>query len=241
MLDISGLSKSYNGHAVLADLSFIVGDGETVAIVGRSGCGKTTLLKCIAGLIKPDGGRITFAAFPAGRQQVSLVFQQPYLLPWVNVEGNLKLPARIGKYDSNWQFILSHLALFGVSKYLKYFPHELSIGIAQRICLVRSLAEPHCVLLMDEPLSALDEITRMEIATTLSGLLADRSAMFVTHSIHDAVLLADRVLVIGGSPARILAEISIDLAQPRDSNMWSSERLLPYMQRVLNELEETGE
>lgn len=225
MIELSGVSRVFTGRSgsveALRDINLTVAKGEFVAIVGRSGCGKSTLLRLIAGLIPATSGQITVAGerVTRARRDIALLFQRPALLPWRSVLDNVLLPVEIFGWSKakHRARALELLNMVGLGGFEKRLPHELSGGMQQRVSLCRSLiAEPR-VMLMDEPFSALDAITREELSVELQRLHMETSAtiVFVTHSIDEAILLADRVVVLSPRPGRIRQILDIDIPRPR--------------------------
>jgi NitT/TauT family transport system ATP-binding protein len=211
----------------LREVDLDVRDGEFIALVGRSGCGKSTLLRLIAGLIPASAGRISIGgtAVTGPRQDVALMFQTPALLPWRTVADNVLLPVEMfgwSKREYRDQ-ALQLLDTVGLTHFEKRMPYELSGGMAQRVALCRALIQQPRVLLMDEPFSALDAITREELAIELQRIHMKQGAttVFVTHSISEAVLLADRVAVLTPRPGRILQVLDIDIPRPRSLGLTS--------------------
>jgi NitT/TauT family transport system ATP-binding protein len=234
VLSLEGVSLTYQPgrgdpvHA-LADVNFHLHDHEFVTVVGPSGCGKSTLLKLIAGLMMPTQGKVIFQDRLVDRphRDVGLVFQQPVLLKWRNVLGNVLLPVEylklpIKKYESRAMELLD---LVGLAGFEKKMPHQLSGGMQQRVSLARALIYDPKVLLMDEPFGALDAMTREEMSVELLRICEEsrKSVLFVTHSIPEAILLADRVIAMSPRPGRILADIQVDLPRPRKPEMEFSE------------------
>jgi NitT/TauT family transport system ATP-binding protein len=238
MLTIRDLTVSFGGLRVLDRISLTVGQGEVVSILGPSGCGKTTLLRCVAGLMNPSAGGISFVPNLPGGRQVSLAFQRPVLLDWLTVAENLRLPYRFGGGEPPGDAISASLSAFKLESFANYYPREISIGMAQRVCLARAMSENASLLLLDEPLSGLDEVTRRDVCVDLSKTLVDRSSLFVTHSIHDAVFLGHRVIVLSDRPTRVIAETMVDLPVPRSADLWLSDSLTPYLERVRDQLME---
>lgn len=237
MLSINNLSVNFGDLQVLDSISFSVGRNEIVSIIGPSGCGKSTLLRCIAGLISPSSGKVIFdSGEVSSLPQVSLVFQRPVLLEWLTIGENLRLPYKLGNREYDAKAVSDSLKAFNLEGFTDYFPREISIGMAQRVCLARAIAEDARLLLLDEPFSGLDEITRENVCIELSNTLKNRSAIFVTHSIHDAVFLGHRVIVLSQWPARISYEIAIDLPMPRTDDLWLSDKLNPYLTAIRNQM-----
>jgi NitT/TauT family transport system ATP-binding protein len=218
------LSKSFalkDGFVqALQDLTFSVREGEFISIVGPSGCGKTTLLKLIAGLLKPSTGSVVLNTVPGdGRPASALVFQEHGLFPWMTVLQNVAfgLETRGVGRDERHDRARAFIASVGLTPFASAFPHQLSVGMRQRVGIARAfLADPQ-LLLMDEPLGSLDAQTRLLLQEELLRLWTrSRSAVvYVTHDIEEAVLLGDRVLVLTGRPGRIQGEITVPLGRPR--------------------------
>lgn len=235
MIKLRNVSISFGELNVLEDISFYVNDKEIVSIVGPSGCGKTTLLRCIAGIINPNEGEITINKNNKNKnqRQASFVFQQPVLLEWLTMRENIFLPFELAGNEYDKKFIDNLLQDFGLINFQDYFPRNISTGMAQRACLVRAIAEDSKTLLLDEPFSGLDEITRQNICTDFSKIFINRSTVFVTHTIHDAVFLGDRVLVLGNKkPTKIAGVVEVKIQRPREKNLWLSEKLTSYIKHV---------
>ena len=221
MISLHSVSHTFGSVEALAGIDLEVGEHESVAVIGRSGCGKSTLLRLIAGLLTPPDGRITVAGEPVvkPRRDVSFMFQQPALLPWRSVLSNVLLPIEIFGFTRRAYRDRAHelLDLVGLGGFEKRLPHELSGGMRQRVSLCRSLIQSPRVMLMDEPFSALDAITRTELSEELQRVQLElpRTVVFVTHSIDEAVLLADRIVVLSPRPGRIHRSVDVDLPRPR--------------------------
>jgi NitT/TauT family transport system ATP-binding protein len=225
VIQLKHVSQVFNGrqgrvHA-LEDINLEVGRNEFVTLVGRSGCGKSTMLRMVAGLLQPTSGTITVAGEPVTkpRRDVSFMFQRPALLPWRNVLENVLLPVEILRLDKAPHLRRAHelLELVGLTGFEKRLPHELSGGMQQRVSLCRSLIQNPNVLLMDEPFSALDALTREELSVELQRIRMEQATtiVFVTHSIEEAVLLADRVVVLSARPGRLRKVVPVDIPRPR--------------------------
>ncbi|MDX3660559.1 ABC transporter ATP-binding protein [Streptomyces sp. ID05-26A] len=219
MIGLSGVSHSFDGVHALDGIDLEVGEHEFVAVIGRSGCGKSTLLRLVAGLLTPSHGRILVAGSPVTRprRDVSVMFQRPALLPWRTVLANVLLPIEIFGLGDHRERAHELLDLAGLGGFEQRLPHELSGGMQQRVSLCRSLIQSPRVMLMDEPFSALDAITRAELSLELQRvqLAQPRAVVFVTHSIDEAVLLADRIVVLSPRPGRIHRVVDVGLARPR--------------------------
>jgi NitT/TauT family transport system ATP-binding protein len=225
MIRLHDVSQTFDGRAgpveALRGISLEVDTGEFMAVVGRSGCGKSTLLRLVAGLLMPTRGAVFVDDVPVTRprRDIAMVFQRPALLPWRSVLDNVLLPIdlfgwRRSEYRHRGLELLEMVGLDGFSRRL---PHELSGGMQQRVALCRSLLVQPRAMLMDEPFSALDALTRAELSVQLQRIHMDHSAtiMFVTHSIDEAVLLADRVVVLTERPGQVRKIIDVDIPRPR--------------------------
>jgi NitT/TauT family transport system ATP-binding protein len=206
----------------LADISFTVAQHEFLAVLGPSGCGKSTILRIIAGLVKPTRGvaAINEAAISGPRDEIGIVFQRPTLLPWLNVLDNVTFPMR-HKYGrvtaKDKERGHEMLALVGLQDSARKRPEELSGGMQQRVGIARALLHDPDILLMDEPFSALDALTRDEMSLELLRIWAERpkTVLFITHSIPEAVLLADRILLLSPRPGRVQEVLPVELPRPR--------------------------
>jgi len=213
-----------DGRSILAlrDINLTVGALEFVSVVGPSGCGKSTLLRILAGLVTPLSGQVAVLGKPVGtrRQDVSLVFQRPALLPWLNIVDNVLFPLRhmsrpVGRAEIDRAMAL--LATMGIADFAKLQPRELSGGMQQRVSICRALITDPLLLLMDEPFAALDALTREELGSELSRVCAEtpKAVVFVTHSIAESVMLGDRVIAMSARPGRIRRDCAVSLARPR--------------------------
>jgi len=221
--EIDGVSAGYATGPVLAELSLRVDAGEVVAVTGRSGIGKTTLLRLLAGLVEPSAGRVRVlggAAADARRaKRLGLVAQDARLHPWLTVLANIELPLRVNVSASHDGAAAPRewLERAGLAAAAARYPHELSGGMRQRVALARALVTTPDLLLMDEPLASLDEITREEVRGEIVDLWSASgcAVVYVTHDLDEAVLVADRVVVLAGRPARIAGEVRVTLPRPR--------------------------
>ena len=223
-IDIEGVSHWFKQQGgvlqVLDSIDLQVQPGEFVALLGPSGCGKSTLLRLVAGLEPATIGRIAQDGVPITRPDPSriVVFQDPTLYPWRNVWDNvaLGLQAR-GLLKTQRSRVDDALALVGLTDSAKSFPHQLSGGMAQRVALARALVNDPQLLVLDEPLGKLDSLTRIAMQSELVNLWqrAGFSALLVTHDVEEALFLANRVIVLSDRPARIAAEVVVDLPYPR--------------------------
>jgi len=221
MLSISDIGKTYpNGTAALRDITLEIGAGEIAAVVGGSGCGKSTLLRLLSGLDHPTQGTIEVdgTRIVAPHPAVGIVFQEPRLLPWLTVERNVGFGldhlSRVERRDR----VYEALKRVGLAEYGPRWPRELSGGQSQRVAIARALVTRPSVLLLDEPFSALDAFTRVELQDHLLEIWADTrpTLVLVTHDIEEAVALASRVVVLRPFPGRIAHVSEVTLARPRD-------------------------
>jgi NitT/TauT family transport system ATP-binding protein len=243
MVRISALKKTFGELEAIRQLSFDVADGEFLSVLGPSGCGKSTLLMMIAGLIDPSAGeiRIKDAKVAGPRREVGVVFQSPVLLPWRTVLQNvlfpielLKLPRR--QYERR---AMDLLRMAKIDEFSGHLPRQLSGGMRQRVAICRALVHDPSILLMDEPFSALDAITRDEMAVELQRIWqANRkTVIFVTHSIREAAFLSDRVLDMARRPATIIDELPIDLPRPRSIAVTEDEAFNRLVRHLRNAIE----
>ncbi|MCS7179038.1 MAG: ABC transporter ATP-binding protein [Anaerolineae bacterium] len=223
---------------VLRDLSFQVAEGEFLTIIGPSGCGKTTLLRLIAGLARPVSGQILLRGQPISRpsRQVGFVFQKPALLPWRTTLENVALPLEVDGYSRKeaLQKARALLRWVGLEGFENASPAHLSGGMAQRVALARALIHDPSVLLLDEPFGSLDALTRETLARELARLWEERrgTVVMVTHSVSEAVFLADRVLVLTPRPATLAVEIPIPFPRPRDPSIMETPSFTALVRKV---------
>jgi NitT/TauT family transport system ATP-binding protein len=225
MISLVGVSRTFKTRRgrvdALDSVDLKIGQGEFVAIIGRSGCGKSTLLRIVAGLLPATTGQVLIddAVVTTPRKDVAMMFQRPALLPWRSVLANVMLPAEIMNLPRGRHLERAHhlLATVGLTGFEKRLPHELSGGMQQRVALCRALLPQPRILLMDEPFSALDALTREELAVELQNIHATLrpTTVFVTHSIQEAVLLADRVVVMSPRPGRVRKILDVRIPRPR--------------------------
>ncbi len=243
MIVVSSLEKTYatrgrtQVHA-LAGISVEIGAGEFITIVGQSGCGKTTLLKILAGLLQRSAGSVTLRGRPVDEpsRDIGIVFQDPVLLPWRTVFDNVMLPVEVlgleGKASANRAREL--LGLVGLAGFEDKYPHELSGGMRQRVAIARALVHDPSLLLMDEPFGALDAMTREFMNLELLRIWKEsgKTIVFITHSIPEAAFLADRVIVMSARPGRIKEIVEVKLPRPRDLDMMASDEFGVYTRRI---------
>lgn len=207
-------------HTVLRDVTFGVAKGEFVALVGPSGCGKTTLLNIVAGFFPPTQGTVTVggASVSGPSPERGIVLQRPALYPWLSVQDNILFgPTVTGHRREALAAAQRLMQEIGLERYSDYPPYELSGGMQQRVALARTLINDPPVLLMDEPFAALDAVTRSEMQELLLSIVQHRqcTVVFVTHDIEEAILLSDRVVVLGANPGTVKAEVDVPIRRPR--------------------------
>ena len=218
-------SRDGDDIVALEDVSLDIAQNAFVCVVGPSGCGKSTLLRLVAGLVPPSSGTITIGgvAVTEPRADIGIVFQAPTLLPWATVLDNVLFPLRMMNRlapDSRDR-AMDLIRLVGLGGFEHRYPRELSGGMQQRAGICRALVHDPAILLMDEPFGALDALTREELTLELQRIWSDKpkTIIFVTHSISEATLLADRVAVMSPRPGRIVELIDVGLPRPRDFDM----------------------
>jgi NitT/TauT family transport system ATP-binding protein len=240
---IASLRKTYGELEAIREMSFDVGDGEFLSVLGPSGCGKSTLLMMIAGLIAPTAGEIrvkdTKVAGP--RRDVGVVFQSPVLLPWRTVLQNVLFPIELMRlprpqYESR---AMELLRMAKIDEFTALLPRQLSGGMRQRVAICRALVHDPSILLMDEPFSALDAITRDEMGAELLRIWQThrKTVVFVTHSIREAAFLSDRVLVMSHRPATIIDDVQITLPRPRHIAMTEDAEFNRYVRYLRTAIE----
>lgn len=222
-ITVDGLMKAFykkQGSVIaLEDISMSIKEGEFVCLVGPSGCGKTTLLRILAGLEQPSVGTFHIATGQEERPLQSMVFQERGVIPWLTVKENVafglkmrKLPKELIEERTGY-----YLRKTGLERFESLYPKELSGGMKQRVSIARAFANDPEILLMDEPFGALDEQNRFILQEELLNIWAEtkKTVLFITHSIDEALLLSDRILLMGAQPGRIIDEIVIDKPRPR--------------------------
>ncbi|WP_397408839.1 ABC transporter ATP-binding protein [Polaromonas sp.] len=245
-VEVLSAHKTYpNGTVALQPVELTVQEGEFVTLLGPSGCGKSTLLKMIAGLLEPTDGRLLLwrkpvAAMEESQRKLAFVFQSPTLMPWASVATNVRLPldlAGVARTEADAR-VMEALALVGLAKFAGALPRNLSGGMQMRVSIARSLVVQPNLLLMDEPFGALDEITRHKLDADLLALWREKklTVIFVTHSIHEAVFLSTRVVMMAARPGRITEEVLIDEPYPRTHDFMVTPRFAAYAKRLQDSL-----
>ena len=250
VIALEDVSRVFSGGArivnALERISFQVQTGDFVSIVGTSGCGTSTLLKIISGLLPATSGKVSVNGAPVDGplESVGMIFQAPVLLKWRSVLGNVLLPVEFAKLDSaeHVKKATQLLKLVGLEGFEDMYPHQLSGGMQQRVSLCRALVTDPQLLLMDEPFGALDAMTRDELDAELLRIWEEKkkTVLFVTHSIQEAVFLSDYVLVMSARPGKLLQMLPIRLPRPRTIEMMSSQKFGEYTLEIRGLLASTG-
>lgn len=251
LISINGLEKSYrsqDGSSIraLGPITLDIQEREFLTIVGPSGCGKSTLLKLLAGLIERSAGTIHVRGQEifGPQQDIGVVFQAPILLPWRTALENVMLPADVQKQDAphGKARALALLSLVGLDDFHAKYPNELSGGMQQRVAIARSLMHNPSTLLMDEPFGALDAMTRENMNVEIRRLWAEaeKTVIFVTHSIPEAVFLGTKVLVLSNRPGQIAEIVDVDLGNDRTLDLVSSDVFGTYTRRIRRHFNSTG-
>jgi NitT/TauT family transport system ATP-binding protein len=248
LIDLQGVSKKIsmkNGEmGIIQDASFSVADNDFLALVGPSGCGKSTLLRLIQGLDQPSSGKILFRGRPVTsvQKQMSMVFQSFALYPWLNVRENISLglEARNVPPEKQTELVEKYLNITGLTGFEEAYPRELSGGMRQRVGLARALIVDPAVLLMDEPFSALDPLTAESLRDEVLLLWEDPNippdaVVLVTHNIEEAILMANRIIVMSHRPGTILAGVPVKLPRPRDRKSQAFYDMVDYVYSLVTE------
>ena len=248
VLKLEDVSKSFAKietdevtHA-LTSVTTSMESGEFISMVGPSGCGKSTMLRLVAGLIKPTTGKLTVNGEEIGEPgpDRGMMFQKATLFPWLTVYDNIAFSLRMqGKLKGNEDKVEKMIEIIGLQNFRQDYPGQLSGGMAQRVALVRCLINEPEILLLDEPLGALDAFTRMNMQDEILKIWQEKQqlALMVTHDVDEAIYMGTRVLVMDAHPGRVIADIAIDLPFPRDR---SSREFVEYRNDILNKLHFAG-
>ena len=241
MLSIQNIAKTFDALQVLEDLSFEVREGEFVAIIGPSGSGKSTLFQLIGGVASIDKGAILLNGedIQQKRGTIGYMPQQPSLLPWRTILENVTIVEEL-KHKPNIERAKAWLEKVGLVSFIHAYPHELSGGMQQRVSFIRAIVSDKPILCLDEPFSALDEFTRLEMQAWLLSIWEEyrKSILFVTHSIEEALFLADRILVLTKRPASIKKEMIVPFARPRQEEIRHSAAFTALKQQLFTYLQE---
>ncbi|WP_079526311.1 ABC transporter ATP-binding protein [Halobacillus hunanensis] len=240
-LSIERLSKSFGSESIIDNLSLHVNEAEFVSILGPSGSGKSTLFHLIGGLYPPEKGEIYLdeQRITGKRGAISYMPQSSSLLPWRTILDNVLLGAEIaGKRDMETARGMLNKA--GLGGYEAAYPSQLSGGMKQRASFIRSLLSPQSLICLDEPFSALDEFTRLEMQKWLLSIWEHykRSILFVTHNIEEALFLSDRIIVLSNKPAHVQREFTIPFTRPREESLMLTQEFLEWKKTIYNELRE---
>lgn len=245
-VEVLSVEKTYpNGTRALMPVDLTVREGEFVTLLGPSGCGKSTLLKMVAGLLDPSDGCLLLWRRPVGEvestgHRLSFVFQEATLMPWASVMANVRLPLDLSGVPRAQAEVRvrAALQLVGLGRFETHLPRELSGGMQMRVSIARGLVTDPTLLLMDEPFGALDEITRNRLDSELLELWRSQklTVIFVTHSIHEAVFLSNRVVVMAARPGRIVDQVTIDEPYPRGPDFRVSMAFSQYAKRLQDSL-----
>jgi sulfonate transport system ATP-binding protein len=220
MLAIDSLAKHFpNGVIALNDVDLAIDQSEIVSLVGTSGCGKSTLLRILSGLESASHGRVAIDGDPVNgpHPEIGMVFQEARLMPWLSVADNVRFALKDEDKATQDRKIADVLAKVGLADFAQAYPRQLSGGMAQRVAIARALVRRPSILLLDEPFSALDSFTRLQLQDHLLELWREErfTMVFVTHDVEEAVALSDRIVVMRGNPGHIHAEFALDLPRPR--------------------------
>jgi NitT/TauT family transport system ATP-binding protein len=248
MLQAEDLTAEFSGVETelraLGGVSFSIAGGEFVCVIGPSGCGKSTLLRLLGGLLRPTAGRVLFEGAELTRPspRIGFVFQRANLMPWRTVERNILLPLELDRTpeETARRTARELIRLVGLAGFERSLPRELSGGMAQRVALARALAHDPEILLLDEPFGALDAMTRDRMGTEMMRIAKDRrkTVIMVTHSIREAILLADRVLVLTSRPGTLGMDFTVSLPRPRREEMSYTPAFGVMAKRVRSAIEE---
>jgi NitT/TauT family transport system ATP-binding protein len=245
-VQILSAEKTYpNGTQALLPVDLSIAEGEFVTLLGPSGCGKSTLLKMVAGMLEPTDGRLLVWRKPVQQidesgRRMAFVFQSPTLMPWASVRTNVRLPldlAGVPRKEADAR-VAEALELVGLDKFAQALPRALSGGMQMRVSIARGLVTQPDLLLMDEPFGALDEITRHKLDAELLDLWRKKklTVIFVTHSIHEAVFLSSRVIMMAARPGRVVEQFAIAEPYPRSADFMVSPQFSRYAKQLQDSL-----
>ena len=236
-LTLNNISKSFADKQVLDHISLEVQAGEFVSLIGPSGSGKSTIFNLIGGLLSPDDGDIFMndQLITNKSGHISYMPQQPSLFPWRTVLDNVLLGQEIQGIQETDRAI-TMLEKAGLGEVIDAYPHELSGGMQQRVAFIRALLSPQTFMCLDEPFSALDEFTRLDMQKWLLATWEDydRSVLFITHNIEEALFLSDKIIILSSNPAKIKEIVDIPFARPRDEDIFLTETFLEWKKKLIN-------
>jgi NitT/TauT family transport system ATP-binding protein len=249
-VNLYAVSKTFQTRnktiSVLENITLSTIEQEFLCILGPSGCGKTTLLRILAGLLKPTSGRVVYEGKTRGDiPPISMVFQEKGIFPWLNVMDNacFGLEMQGVPVHERYQIALPLLVKLGLGGFTKHYPHQLSVGMNQRVALARALISRADILLMDEPFAALDAQMRLISQEKLLEVCTEyrKSVIYVTHDIDEALLLADRIILLTAGPAKIKEEVAVDLAHPRNIDSENGADFIRMKQKIWKHIREEVE
>ncbi len=240
------VSKTFSSRNSLVEalrgISFEIREKEFVCVLGPSGCGKTTLLKIVAGLLKPTSGKVVYSGEESAGPLNSMVFQEYGIFPWMNVIDNVAFGLEMRGFPKNERYKISmeFIKKVGLGNFIKKYPHELSVGMKQRVGIARAFANNPDVLFMDEPFCSLDAQTRLILQGELLRIWKEheRSVIFVTHDIEEAIMLGDRVIILTSAPGKIKEEMEINLSRPRDFEITSTKEFAELRMKIWETIKE---
>lgn len=242
-LTVSNISKHFDHNEVLKNLSFTVERNEFVSILGPSGSGKSTIFSLIGGILSPDKGDIYLdqQVINGKRGSISYMPQTPSLLPWRTILENVLLGQELqGK--TKREAAMNMIEIAGLKGYEHAYPHELSGGMKQRASFIRALLSPQSIICLDEPFSALDELTRLDMQKWLLSIWEKhrRTILFVTHNIEEALFLSDRIIVLSHKPSQVAAEFHVPFSRPREESLFLENEFLEWKRNIYYSLKKTG-
>ncbi|KUO51785.1 MAG: hypothetical protein APF76_15460 [Desulfitibacter sp. BRH_c19] len=247
MLQLTKVSKTYTSRGnylpVIRDISLHVNKGEFVSLLGPSGSGKSTLFRIISGLVKAEEGKVSIDGQEVLGNYISIVGYMPQkdlLLPWRTLIQNAALPLLVQKVSQKEAYLKVRelLPVFGLEEFENVFPKQLSGGMRQRAALLRTVLIDSNLMLLDEPFAALDALTREKLQEWLMGVLQlfNKSVLFITHSIDEAIYLSDRIYVISHRPGEIVLELKVEIQRPRDRKIVTTKEFINYKEELLEAL-----
>ena len=243
---LQNITKIFNnGETVIRDFNLTINKSDFITLLGKSGCGKTTILKILCGLLKPTSGKVSWPTSTYNNSEknpanLSVVFQDPNLLPWLNVFDNILLPLKLNKIDQyiGYERVIDCLKLVGLSNFGKYYPNQLSGGMKMRVSIARALVTKPKVMLMDEPFAALDEITRFKLNNDLLKIYNkyNLTIIFITHSVYESAYLSNKIGIISDRPAYLNEIIDLASNKYRNDNYRLSTEYLENCRKISKKL-----